>query len=142
MRWRLGYDLGRRPPVLHRQAQVDPAAVDFGRDDRISVLDTDARPVADRNVADVRNVEWFNGAGRIDDLPGLRRCLLARCLGHEIAPDARGQTSARDALQRAIVVVADPHADNEPVGIADEQRVAIVLAGAGLAEIRLRQRST
>src|SRR3546814_11965897 len=56
-------------------------------------------------------------------------------LGHEIAPDARRQAAARNAAQRAVVVVADPHADDEAAGIADEQRVAIVLTGPCLAEI-------
>ncbi|KKL63596.1 hypothetical protein LCGC14_2173480, partial [marine sediment metagenome] len=41
--------------------------------------------------------------------------------------------------ERRIVVIADPHPDHQIIGIAHEQRVAIVLRGAGLAEIRSGQ---
>src|SRR3546814_13171224 len=72
--------------------------------------------------------------------PGSRRRRpLARCLHHEVAPDARGHAAARYAAKRAIVGVADPYPDDEAAGIADEQRGAIVLRRAGLAVIGLRQ---
>src|SRR3546814_10702316 len=49
--------------------------------------------------------------------------------------DWSSDVCSSDLPQRRIVVVADPHADDEVAGIADEQRIAIVLAGARLAEI-------
>ena len=44
-----------------------------------------------------------------------------------------------DAFQRRVVVVADPYANHQVARVADEQRVAIILRGAGLAEARHRQ---
>ena len=60
--------------------------------------------------------------------------------GHEVAPDPRRQAAALNAAQRAVVVIADPYPGDEIAGEADEDRVAIVLAGAGLAECRHAQR--
>ncbi len=55
---------------------------------------------------------------------------------HEIAPDLRRDGAADDLAQRFVVVAPDPHADHQVAGKADEQGVAVVLAGAGLAEGR------
>ena len=53
-------------------------------------------------------------------------------MAHEALPDARGQASAGHALHRRMVVIADPHAHHQFVGEADEPRIAVVLACAGL----------
>src|SRR5207248_6248291 len=60
--------------------------------------------------------------------------------GHEIAPDLRRDRSAADLAERLVVVAANPDADDEVAGKADEQGVAILLRSAGLAEGRHRQR--
>src|SRR5690606_10353717 len=49
-------------------------------------------------------------------------------LAHEGDPDLRGQASAGHPLHRLEVVIADPHADHEIAGEADEPGVAIILA--------------
>src|SRR6185503_1540112 len=56
--------------------------------------------------------------------------------GHEIAPDGGRRAAARDAPRRAVIIIADPHADHEIGGESDEPCVAIILAGAGLARRR------
>src|SRR3546814_8950520 len=86
------YRCGR--PVLDRQAQVDAAAAHLGRNHRVTALDPDARAPADRNVADVGNVERLDRSRRVDALGSRRRSPLARCLYHEVAPDARGHAAA------------------------------------------------
>src|SRR5580704_2910 len=52
---------------------------------------------------------------------------------HEPAPDFHRQAAADRLLGRRIVVVAEPDAGDEARGVADEPRVAEILAGAGLA---------
>src|ERR1700731_5390231 len=52
---------------------------------------------------------------------------------HEPAPDFHRQAAADRLLGRRIVVVAEPAAGDEARGVADEPRVAEILAGAGLA---------
>ena len=54
---------------------------------------------------------------------------------HEIAPDFRRDGAAADLAQRLVVVAADPDADHQVAGEADEQRVAIVL-GADYGDSR------
>ena len=63
----------------------------------------------------------------------------AERLGHEGAPDPRRRAAARGAGERAVVVIADPHADDKVAREADEHGVAIVRRGPGLAEGRHRE---
>src|SRR5690242_18528867 len=52
---------------------------------------------------------------------------------HEILPDFCRQRAAGDALHRAVIVIADPDADDEAVVEPDEPCIAIILGGSGLA---------
>ena len=61
---------------------------------------------------------------------------------HEAAPDLRRDRPAADLAERLIVVAADPHADHQVAGKADEQSVAVRLGRPGLAEGRDGKRGT
>ena len=52
---------------------------------------------------------------------------------HEARPDLHRQAAAGRLAGRRVVVVAEPHAGHELRGVADEPRIAKILAGAGLA---------
>src|SRR5882762_6538334 len=52
---------------------------------------------------------------------------------HEAGPDLYRQSAAGRLPGRRIVVIAEPDAGHEIGGVADEPRVAEILAGAGLA---------
>ena len=53
-------------------------------------------------------------------------------LGHELAPDLDRHIAARKC-RALIVVIAEPDTRHHARGVADEQRIARLLAGAGLA---------
>src|SRR6185503_7548844 len=54
--------------------------------------------------------------------------------GHEIAPDLRRNGPAAHLAERFVVVAADPHPNDEIARETDEERIAILLRRAGLAE--------
>src|SRR3546814_15995117 len=109
----------------------------LGRNHRVTALDPDARAPADRNVADVGNVERLDRSRRVDALGSRRRSPLARCLYHEVAPDARGPAAACTAPKPRVVVVSDPHPDDEVATIADEQPLAQVIGGSRLDRMKV-----
>src|SRR6185437_1477760 len=63
---------------------------------------------------------------------------------HEVLPNLGRQRAAGDALHRAVIVIADPDADDEEVVETDEPGIPVVLCGAGLAGGKAveRRRST
>src|SRR5690606_13318700 len=116
---------------------VDRHALDLPRDHRPVGADPQVGVLAERNVAQFGDVLRLDRAARVWRGPraGGRGTLAERLL-HEILPDPRGQPTACDPGKRGVVVVADPYADDESAGVSHEQRVAIVLRGAGLAVVR------
>ena len=56
-----------------------------------------------------------------------------QCSGHKVAPDSRRQLTTADLPHRRLIVIANPDTHNQRLGEPYEPRVAVVLAGAGLA---------
>ena len=52
---------------------------------------------------------------------------------HEFSPDTCGKRAARYAFHRCVIVLANPHPDDQWVRKADEPRITVVLTGACLA---------
>src|SRR5262249_59491214 len=70
---------------------------------------------------------WGGGAGRVLELPARGRVL------HDRVPRHRRQRPAGHAVERRVVIVAEPHAAHEVAGVADEPGIAVRVGGAGLA---------
>lgn len=110
---------------------IDRHTLDLGAQQRL--FDFDVVIVARRNVAEVHQVERLDWAFRIVSLARRRRGLFAQCIAREVRPDA--PRDGPESLQRLTVVLADPFADDEVARIAYQERIAVLLTSAGLAEI-------
>src|SRR4051812_7380149 len=73
------------------------------------------------------------GSTKRDRLRAGGLCPRGGGLGDEFIPDARGDIAAGDAAGRAVVVIADPHPDDDAGGESDEPCVPVALARPGLS---------